>query len=84
MRLSRIRSRRSIQPFSAGPPIRDTLLLSGGAGGSDGGLAHREIAERLVLEDGSIRTHLRNIYRKLGVNSRVAAVRRARELNLLS
>ncbi len=48
------------------------------------GLTNRAIAERLVLEESTIRTHLRNIYRKLGVNSRVAAVRRARELNLLS
>ncbi|MBK7218712.1 MAG: helix-turn-helix transcriptional regulator [Candidatus Promineofilum sp.] len=39
------------------------------------GLTNREIAARLVLEESTIRTHLRNIYRKLGVNSRVAAVR---------
>ena len=48
------------------------------------GLTNREIAARLVLEESTIRTHLRNIYRKLGVNSRVAAVRLARELDLLS
>ena len=48
------------------------------------GLTNREMAERLVLEESTIRTHLRNIYRKLGVNSRVAVLRRARELNLLS
>jgi LuxR family transcriptional regulator, maltose regulon positive regulatory protein len=31
-----------------------------------------------------VRTHTRNIYAKLGVNSRRAAVRRAAELGLLS
>jgi ATP/maltotriose-dependent transcriptional regulator MalT len=30
-----------------------------------------------------VRTHLRNIYRKLGVNTRIQALKRARELQLL-
>jgi len=48
------------------------------------GLTNREMAGRLMLEESTIRTHLRNIYRKLGVNSRLAVIRRARELDLLS
>ena len=42
------------------------------------------VARQLVVSLNTLRTHTRNIYAKLGVNSRRAAVRRARELNLLS
>ncbi len=47
------------------------------------GLSNREIAERLVVSMGTIKTHVRNIYGKLGVNSRTRAVARARTLGLL-
>jgi LuxR family maltose regulon positive regulatory protein len=42
-----------------------------------------DVARRLVVSVNTLRTHTRNIYAKLGVNSRRAAVRRARELKLL-
>jgi LuxR family maltose regulon positive regulatory protein len=42
------------------------------------------IARRLVVSLNTLRTHTRNIYAKLGVNSRRAAVRQAAELGLLS
>jgi LuxR family maltose regulon positive regulatory protein len=41
------------------------------------------VARRLVVSVNTLRTHTRNIYAKLGVNSRRAAVRRAGELHLL-
>jgi LuxR family maltose regulon positive regulatory protein len=42
-----------------------------------------DVARRLVVSLNTLRTHTRNIYAKLGVSSRRAAVRRAGELNLL-
>ncbi|MEZ4865558.1 MAG: LuxR C-terminal-related transcriptional regulator [Caldilineaceae bacterium] len=42
-----------------------------------------EIARELVVSLNTMRTHTKNIYSKLGVNSRRAAVRRAKELELI-
>ncbi|MFZ1754842.1 MAG: tetratricopeptide repeat protein [Caldilineaceae bacterium] len=42
-----------------------------------------EIAEILMISLNTLRTHTKNIYSKLGVNSRRAAVSRAQELSLL-
>jgi LuxR family maltose regulon positive regulatory protein len=42
-----------------------------------------EITSELMVSLNTMRTHTKNIYSKLGVNSRRTAVRRAKELNLL-
>jgi LuxR family maltose regulon positive regulatory protein len=43
-----------------------------------------EIGAELFVSLNTIRTHMRNVYAKLGVHSRADAVKRARELGLLS
>jgi LuxR family transcriptional regulator, maltose regulon positive regulatory protein len=50
--------------------------------GSD--LGGPEIARQLVVSLNTMRTHTKNIYSKLGVNTRRAAVRRAEDLELLT
>jgi LuxR family maltose regulon positive regulatory protein len=51
-------------------------LLGGDLGGPD-------IARQLSVSLNTLRTHTKNIYAKLGVTSRRAAVRQARDLNLI-
>jgi LuxR family maltose regulon positive regulatory protein len=50
--------------------------------GSD--LGGPDIARQLIVSLNTVRTHTNHVYAKLGVNNRRAAVRRARELGLLS
>jgi LuxR family maltose regulon positive regulatory protein len=47
-------------------------------------LTRSEIAQQLYVSVNTVNTHVRNIYSKLGVRDRSAAVQRARELRLLS
>ncbi len=67
---------RLVDPLSARE--RDVLRLL--ASDLDG----PAIARELVVSLNTVRTHTKNIYAKLGVNSRREAVTRARELDLLS
>jgi LuxR family maltose regulon positive regulatory protein len=47
------------------------------------GLSNREIADTLVVSINTVKTHVRRLYGKLSVNSRLQAVERARELGML-
>jgi LuxR family maltose regulon positive regulatory protein len=47
------------------------------------GLSYPEIAERLVITVGTVKTHVSHIYSKLGVQRRMEAINRAREMKIL-
>lgn len=47
------------------------------------GLTNKAIEEKLFISKNTVRTHLKNLYSKLGVNGRSQAVARANELELL-
>ncbi len=49
----------------------------------DKGLDNLSLARRLYVSESTLRTHLRNIYRKLGVHSRVAAIKKAQDLGFI-
>ena len=48
------------------------------------GLSNQEIGSRLYLSLNTVKAHTRNIYGKLGVNSRTQATARARALGLIT
>ena len=47
------------------------------------GLKNREIAEELYIALSTVKSHIKNIYGKMGVSNRVQATSRARELHLI-
>jgi DNA-binding CsgD family transcriptional regulator len=49
----------------------------------DAGLSNQQIAENLSVAQSTVKTHINNIYGKLGVETRVQAINRARELGIL-
>jgi LuxR family maltose regulon positive regulatory protein len=48
------------------------------------GLTNREMAEKMVVSEGTIKTHIHHLIGKLGVQSRTQALVRAKELKLLA
>lgn len=47
------------------------------------GRTNKEIASRLDVSPNTVKTHVANLYEKLGVQRRTAAIGRARELGML-
>ena len=47
------------------------------------GLSNQEIAEKLIITLGTVKSHANHIFGKLGVQGRVKAINRARELALI-
>jgi len=74
-------ARRGIQEQPLPEPLSgrelETLRLLGQ------GLSNQEIAAAMFLSLSTVKTHLKNVYAKLGVHNRQDAVVRAGELRLL-
>jgi ATP/maltotriose-dependent transcriptional regulator MalT len=47
------------------------------------GLSNREIGERAFISENTVKTHSSRLFDKLGVQRRVQAVQRGRELGLI-
>jgi LuxR family maltose regulon positive regulatory protein len=79
-----------LQGDSAPPSIKSGILVEPLTGREAevlqllaDGLSNHEIAERLVLSEGTVKTHAHNLYGKLGAQSRTLAIARAKELKLI-
>jgi LuxR family transcriptional regulator, maltose regulon positive regulatory protein len=71
---------RSAAAGRAGLTVREMEVLALVAQG----LSNRQIAERLVVSEHTVHRHVANIYARLGVSSRAAAVALAAERDLLA
>lgn len=47
------------------------------------GLSNREIGERLFVSENTVKTHSSRLFEKLGVNRRVQAVQKGKEMGLI-
>ena len=47
------------------------------------GLSYLEISEKLFISENTLKSHIKHIYSKLGINNRTGAVIKAKELNLI-
>lgn len=47
------------------------------------GLSNKQIADQLNVSTETIKSHIKNVYRKLNVSNRVQALQRAKQLNII-
>lgn len=47
------------------------------------GMMNKEIAEQLIVTGETVKSHIKNLYRKLSVNNRIQALQRAKELGII-
>jgi DNA-binding NarL/FixJ family response regulator len=68
-------------PTQTASPLtnRETEILNQVSGGS----SNKEIAQKLVITEGTVKNHLTNILGKLGVRDRLQAVLKARQLGFI-
>lgn len=70
--------RRMTNPHTAVSPREGEILEALATGATN-----REVAKRLFISESTVKTHLVHLYGKLGVDSRTAAIRVARERRLI-
>ena len=68
-----------VEPLEEPPSERELEVLRLVASGG----TNREIAHELYVSPGTVKAHVANVYRKLGVHNRAEMVRRAESLGLL-
>ncbi|TDU31958.1 LuxR family maltose regulon positive regulatory protein [Panacagrimonas perspica] len=68
------------KPLLETPTARELELLSL----IEAGLSNQQLADRLSVSVATVKWHLYNLYTKLGVSSRSAALARAKSLNMLA
>lgn len=69
-----------VPQLSESPTTREIEILAL----VEAGLSNQQLADRLAVSVATVKWHLHNLYAKLGVSSRSAALARARALNLLT
>jgi DNA-binding NarL/FixJ family response regulator len=77
--LERVRDRRSVETRTPGLNQSQVAIL----GLMTRGFSNREIAAEIHLSENTIKTHVQEIFRKLGVHNRVEAVMTATKRNWL-
>jgi DNA-binding NarL/FixJ family response regulator len=78
-RLSRPSTTSNVEPLIDPLSPREMEILQQVATGA----SNREIAERLVISEGTVKNHLSNILGKMGVKDRMQAVLKAKELGII-
>ncbi len=76
-------ARIAIAPATTGAAVRMSARESAILRLLECGFDNRRLAAQLVISEGTAKWHLRNIFQKLSVSSRTAAIARARSLRLL-
>jgi DNA-binding NarL/FixJ family response regulator len=82
--LRAVRGGRTALPQAPLPPVPLTPREQELVAALDEGLRFKQVALRLAISEATVKTHARNLFRKLGATSRAEAVRAARDRGLLA
>jgi LuxR family maltose regulon positive regulatory protein len=77
IQLVRFSGRCRVQPQALTDRERELLVLLAN------GTSNKDVANRLYVSENTVKFHLKNIYAKLAVTSRVRAITAAREIGII-